>query len=224
MRAYVYCSYKFSPAGFKMGTITYDAAQKDFYVPTNTNLDKIVVKAFEQGFVRKIYGRIPDSQKYILLVKKLQQNDVEDPNEGTIDVYMNFAFEFDSFGDFNNFCGNFNALTNATAAEECAKFIVPDRNVDTFALKIDAKNFNSFIAKMLSSNNGGQEDKNFFVEVVPAELDTAKLRETLGCDFSKVADKKFCRAAQKKNPFPLIPLTVAIVTAILAGIIWYLTR
>ncbi len=221
MRAYVYCSYKFSPVGFKMGTITYSAAQKDFYIPTNTNLDKLVVKAFEQGFVRKIYGLVPDSQKYILLVKKLRQNDVEDPNEGTIDVYMNFAFEFDSFGDFNNFCGNFNALSNA--AEECAKFIVPDRNVDTFALKIDADKFNSFIAKMLRPNDGGQEDKNFFVEVVPAELDTAKLRETFGCDFDKIEDKKF-RAAQKKNSLPLIPLAVAIVTVILAGIIWYLTR
>ena len=175
MRAYVYCSYKFSPVGFQMGTITYDAAQSDFYFPNNTSLNDFVVNAFEQGFVSKAYGLIPDSTKYILLVKKLQKNDVDDPTEGMIDIYMNFAFEFDNFDEFNNFSGNFNALmSEKTAAEECAKFIVPDRNVETFALKIDAKIFNNFVKRMLSSSDGGQVDKKFFVEVISSNLDAAK--------------------------------------------------
>ena len=203
MRAYVYCSYKFSPVGFQMGTITYDAAQSDFYFPNNTSLNDFVVNAFEQGFVSKAYGLIPDSTKYILLVKKLQKNDVDDPTEGMIDIYMNFAFEFDNFDEFNNFSGNFNALmSEKTAAEECAKFIVPDRNVETFALKIDAKIFNNFVKRMLSSSDGGQVDKKFFVEVISSNLDAAKLQETFDYDFGKVAEKKFAYPAPPKHASP----------------------
>ena len=138
MRAYVYCSYKFSPVGFQIGAFDFDAAQKNFYVPTKNALNDFVVKAFEQGSVSKMYGRLP-AGKYIFLVKKLQKNNIEDPTEGTIDFYMNFAFEFDSFGEYKNFFGNFNALTNP--ADECAKFLVTDRRVETFALKVDAAEF-----------------------------------------------------------------------------------
>ena len=201
MRAYVYCSYKFSPVGFQIGTITYDAAQKNFYVPTKDALDDFVVKAFEQGFVKKMYGLIPESRKYIFLVKKLQQNNVEDPNEGTIDFYMNFAFEFDSFGEFNNFCGNFEELLESErAGEECAKFIVPDRTVETFALKMDAATFNGFMDKMLRKASVGQVDKKLFVEVISSKLDGSKLKDVFGLDFGKIPERTFCYPANgKKN-------------------------
>ena len=197
MRTYVYCSYKFSPAGFKMGTIEHDAARKNFYIPTKTGLDNFVVTAFERGLISKMYGRLPDGGKYIFLVKNLKQNDIDDPNEGTIDFHMNFAFEFDNFSDYNNFCGNFNALIgDGVAAAECAKFVVPDRNVETFALKIDAAKFNSFVDKMLRPSDGGQVDKKIFVEVISANLDGSELRKLFGCDFGKTSDaKKFCYPA-----------------------------
>lgn len=202
MRAYIYCSYKFSPVGFQIGTIKYDAAQKNFYIPTKDKLDDFVVNAFEQGFVSKVYGLIPAGRKYIFLVKKLQRNDVEDPNEGTIDFYMNFAFEFDTFDEFNNFRGNFNELLeDGTAADKCAEFIVPDRNVETFALKIDANTFNKFIREMLRSSGGRQVDKRIFVEVISSKTEANKLQKTFGHDFEKVAEKKFCYPArEKKNP------------------------
>lgn len=201
MRTYVYCSYKFSPVGFQMGTIEYDAAQKNFYIPTQTGLDDFVVTAFERGLVSKMYGRIPDGDKYIFLVKNLKQYDIDDPNEGTIDFHMNFAFEFDNFSDYNNFCGNFNALIeDGDAAAECAKFFVPDRTVETFALKIDAEKFNSFIAKMLCAGDGGQVDKKIFVEVISAKLDASELRKLFGYDFGKTSDsKKFCYPALRES-------------------------
>lgn len=218
MRAYVYCSYKFSPVGFQIGTIKYDAAQKNFYVPTKNNLDNFVVKAFEEGFVRKVYGLIPNSDKYIFLVKKLQQNNVDDSNEGMIDIYMNFALEFDNFGDFNNFCGNFNELLEeGTAASECAKFIVPDRQVETFALKIDAEAFNSFIKEMLSKSNGGQVAKKIFVEVISTKLDESKLQETFERDFGKSDEKKFVYPAEKKT-LPTLWKGVGIIGALILGI------
>lgn len=215
MRAYVYCSYKFSPVGFQIGTIKYDAAQKNFYVPTQNNLDNFVIRAFEEGIVRKVYGLIPDSNKYIFLVKKLQQNNVDDPNEGMIDFYMNFAFEFDNFNDYNNFCGNFNKLLEeGTAAEECAKFIVPDRQVETFALKINAEAFNSFIKEMLDKADGGQDAKKIFVDVISAKLDESKLQETFGCDFGKSDEKKFVYPTEKKK-FPTLWLSIGIIGALI---------
>lgn len=218
MRAYVYCSYKFSPVGFQIGTIKYDAAQKNFYVPTKNNLDNFVVKAFEEGFVRKVYGLIPNSDKYIFLVKKLQQNNVDDSNEGMIDIYMNFAFEFDNFDDFNNFCGNFNELLEeGTAASECAKFTVPDRQVETFALKIDAEAFNSFIKEMLSKSDGRQVDNKIFVEVISAKLDESKLQETFKRDFGKSGEKKFVYPAEKKT-LPTLWKGVGIIGALILGI------
>lgn len=218
MRAYVYCSYKFSPVGFQIGTIKYDAARKNFYVPTKNNLDNFVVKAFEEGFVRKVYGLIPNSDKYIFLVKKLQQNNVDDPNEGMIDFYMNFAFEFDNSDDFNNFCGNFNELLEkGTAASECAKFIVPDRQVETFALKIDAEAFNSFIKEMLSKSDGGQVAKKIFVEVISAKIDESKLQETFERDFGKSGEKKFVYPAEKKT-LPTLWIGVGIIGALILGI------
>ena len=219
MRAYVYCSYKFSPVGFQIGTIKYDAAQKNFYVPTKDKLDNFVIKAFEEGFVRKVYGLIPDSGKYIFLVKKLQKRDVEDPNEGMIDIYMNFAFEFDNFNDYNNFCGNFNELLEAeTAADECARFIVPDRLIETFALKIDAEAFNKFIKEMLSTSSGRQVDKKIFVEVISAKLDKSKLQEIFGRDFGKVEEKKFVYPAEKKK-FPNLWIGAGIISAVILGIL-----
>ncbi len=196
MRAYVYCSYKFSPAGFKIGTITYDAAQKGFYLPTKTRLNKFVVNAFEEGIVSKIYGRLPDSGKYTFLVKNLKQTDIDDPKLGLIDFQMNFAFEFDTFTEFNNFCGNFNALAeDGLIAAKCAKFIVPDKNVETFALKIDAAAFNDFVEEMLSPSDGEQIDKKIFVEVISAKIENSKLSEIFGCEFKKVDAKKFCHPA-----------------------------
>ena len=206
MRAYVYCSYKSSPVGFKIGTIQHDAAQKNFYVPTKDNLDDFVVAAFERNIIRKMYGRLPDGGKYIFLTKNLKQVNVDDPNEGLTDIYMNFAFEFDNFGDYSNFCGNFNALLDdELAAETCAKFIVADRNVENFALKIDAATFNKFIAEMLKTSDGGQVDKKIFVEVISAKLDGAELQEIFGVAFGKVSEKLFAYPAaqsvsrEKKN-------------------------
>ena len=219
MRAYIYCSYKSSPAGFQIGTISHDAAKKNFYIPSKGEFNRFIIKAFEQNFIVKMYGLLPEDGKYIFLVKNLKQRGIDDPNEGMIDFYMNFAFEFDNFDDFNNFCGNFNELLEkGTAASECAKFIVPDRQVETFALKIDAEAFNSFIKEMLSKSDGGQVAKKIFVEVISAKLDESKLQETFERDFGKSdCEKKFVYPAEKKT-LPTLWIGVGIIGTLILGI------
>ena len=201
MQAYIYCSYKFSPVGFQIGVI--DTAQKSegYYIPKNPEgnaLDNFVAKAFEQGFIKKVYGK-EFGGKYIFLVKKLQQNNVEDANEGTIDIYMNFVFVFDSEKDFTAFSIGFNNLDNA--AEICAQFIIPDRKIETFALKIDAEKFDTFIAEMLK-NSGETADNKLYIEVISSQPQENKLKEIFKRDFSRKGESKiyFYPAVKKSVP------------------------
>lgn len=218
MQAYVYCSYTNSPVGFLIGAFNFDSMQKNFYIPTENALNDFVVKAFEQGFVSKMYGGLPNS-KYIFLVKELQKNNVNDPIEGEIDFYMNFAFEFDSFEEYKNFYGNFNALPEDTVVDECARFIVPNRHVENFALKIDAKVFNKFVTEILKKTTDKQVNEKLFIEVVSPQIEESQLQKTFELEFSKDIDKTFYYPAKKRLPIMLITgaMTVAILIAI-----WYL--
>ena len=170
----------------------------DYYVPKipeDNALDKFITKAFEQGFIKKVFGQ--ESDKYIFLVKKLQQNNVEDANEGTIDIYMNFAFVFDSAKDFAAFSSNFDNFDNV--AENCAACIIPDRMIETFALKIDAEKFDSFIEKMLKSSNETADNK-LFVEVISSQPQENKLKEIFGRGFSRKGESKIYQyPAEKKS-------------------------
>ena len=197
MQAYIYCSYKFSPVGFQIGVIDTEKISADYYVPKipeDNALDKFITKAFEQGFIKKVFGQ--ESDKYIFLVKKLQQNNVEDANEGTIDIYMNFAFVFDTAKEFAAFSYGFNDIDNAS--EICAQFIIPDRKIETFALKIDAAKFNAFINEM-QKNSGEVADKKLYVEVISSQPQENKLKEIFGRDFSRKDNSKiYCYPAEKK--------------------------
>lgn len=225
MRTYIYCSYQRSPVGFQMGIISYNAGEKNFYIPIKEGLNSFVVKAFEQGFVSKVYGIIPESKKYIFLVKGLQQSNIEDANEGLTNFYMNFAFEFDKLDEFNSFCANFNEIfTSGTVAEECAKFIVPDRTIDTFALKIKADVFNRFLEKMLHPSAGKPIAEKTFVEVISARIDESKLKETFGYDFEKLPAAKVFRYPVEKKNAPMTDITIIAIVAVMVVMIIILVR
>lgn len=190
MQDYIYCSYKFSPSGFQIGVIDTEKKSDNFYIPKTLEgnaLDNFITKALEQGFIKKVFGKEPDSGKYIFLVKKLQQNNIEDANEGTIDIYMNFVFVFDNAKDFAAFSVNFDNLNDA--AERCAAFIIPDRNIETFALKIDAEKFNSFVEEMLKSSAATAGNK-LLAEVISSQPQENKLKEIFGLDFSRKGESK----------------------------------
>lgn len=200
MKAYIYCSYKFSPVGFQMGTIEYNPSSVEDYIPNNDSLDKFVVTAFEQGIVRKVYGLNPNNSKFVYLVKDMKKSNVVDDNEGEIDIYMNLAFEFDNFDDYKNFSTNFDNLSEQ-AAEECSKFIAPDRSVKTYALKVKFAEFNSFIERMLvSTGSNFSDDKSIYVEVVPSKPQESKLESAFRFDFENLGDKKYRHPIKKKFP------------------------
>lgn len=219
MRAYIYCSYKFSPVGFQMGVIDYNPATTEDYIPENQSLNKFVVTAFEQGIITKIYGLIPSTAKYVYIIRKLKKNNVIDDNEGEIDLYMNFAFEFDDFNEYKNFRVNFENLDDAE--DECAKFIVTDRSVKTYALKVKAAEFNNFVEQMLTATDSRTDSKSIYVEVVPSKPQEEILKELFHCDFENLGNKKYCHPVKKKSPIQIIALCSAVV-AIILMILWYI--
>jgi hypothetical protein len=200
MKAYIYCSYKFSPSGFQMGKIEYNSSAVDDYIPSGNALNRLVVTAFEQGIVSKVYGFIPDSSTYIYLVKDMKKCNVIDKNEGEIDIYMNLAFEFDNYDDYKNFSANFNSLSVEQVADECSKFIVPDRAVKTYALKVKSSPFNAFIEKMLKSVSGNTlDEKNICVEVISSKPQENKLKELFHYEFENLGNKTYLHSENEKK-------------------------
>lgn len=160
IKTYIYCSYKLSPVGFQLGTITYsESFQKEYYIPTRNEITPFVATAFEQGLVKSVWGKIPSTEpaRYILMVKKLNYSK-QSNNEYGSDLYMNFAFEFDSFEEFKNFKNNIDIITDL--ASQTAEFICPNNTIPEFALKIDANKFNSFIERLLKSNESSKTNTN----------------------------------------------------------------
>ena len=160
LKTYIYCSYKLSPVGFQLGTIEYsESPKKEYYIPTHNDITPFVATAFEQGLVKSIYGKIPSTEpaRYIFMIKKLNYSKQNNEEFGS-DLYMNFAFEFDSFEEFKNFKNNINVITDL--ASKTAEFICPDNTIPEFALKIDANKFNSFIKRLLKSNESNKTNTN----------------------------------------------------------------
>ena len=224
-----------------MGAIEYNPSTAVDYIPDNKSLNKFVVTSFEQGIINKIYGLLPESSKYIYLVKNLQKNKVIDKNEGEIDIYMNFAFEFDNYDTYKNFAANFDNLSTEQAVDECSKFIVPDRSVGTYALKVKATEFNSFVEKMSKSVNGGNNDKTIYIEVVPSKPQEEKLQNIFHYEFENLGNKKYCypvkknasmRAPQTKTSMnqnqsktnPKLIAAVAAAVIIVLVILWLMLR
>ena len=201
MRAYIYCSYKNSPEGFCLGAITYNPDAVEDYIPAKDALNKCVVKAFDEGIIDKIYGLMPNTDKYIYLLRELKKRNALDSAEGEIDIYMNFAFEFDGYDEYRNFVGNFDSLSIEEATDACAQFIQPDRSVDTYALKIKAVEFNAFVKKMSAPSKLAVDTKKFFVEVLDSDPQEEKLQSIFGCEFENIGGNKYAYpVSQKKNP------------------------
>lgn len=228
IKAYIYCSYKGSPVGFKLGSIIYDAARQDDYIPVSDGISPFIRCAFEQGFVRRMYGRIPEpgEGRYVLLAKKLEYA----PSGGNkAKLYMNFCFEFDDFDDFQRFSNNFLAMEDGDRAEKSASFILPDSAVQEFALKIRAREFNAFISELLGENNAGLAaidgkcGEYIYFGVQSSKDDAKKLSDAFRLDVGKFfmdAEKTYCYPKSstdnpgKKKVLPLI-LGAAVVMAIL---------
>ncbi|WP_286034988.1 hypothetical protein [Megamonas hypermegale] len=153
MKIYIYCSYQSSPVGFKLGTIHYDSSHEQDYIPTNKDIEPFVQKSFEEGLIKHVHGKIPNKNKNIYLVKKLQNTTIDDEGNA-IPAYINFAFEFDDVNKFDTFLNNLksNYSDNEQSEHDLINVIIPDRSNKDFALKINASILNNFIEKLLQKN------------------------------------------------------------------------
>lgn len=140
VRIYVYCSYNFSPVGFRLGTINCTPEIGEKAELEKDYINDYIRKALEFGFVRESFGRVPKSNNYYVLIKDLRHISGQQTGMGS-ELYMNFAFEFDFAEEFKNFSHNILDLYDTESgkkelADKLAEQIYPDaENVD-FALGI----------------------------------------------------------------------------------------
>lgn len=153
IKAYIYCSYKLSPVGFKLGVIDITNNQTDDFIPEYKNIDNFIKNAFYQGMIKCVFGKIPQNNRYTVLIKKLR---FQGDKFRQADKYMNIAFEFDDFEEYKIFAGNIYNLYGSQyegLIQRIASFIIPDGTVESYALKIDAKGINDFKDDMLRSDD-----------------------------------------------------------------------
>lgn len=167
IKVHSYCSYKHSPSGFVYGS--FEVGEKtdnaDYYLSDENN-NSIVQTAFENGIIRRLCGKIPDSHNYIFLIRKLKYNYGNDHSDIGREVQMNFAFEFDSFSEFLSFiCGYYsNEEQDAPALNhQLADCIIPDKSVDTYKYRISKNALTSWITsiKQPLSNVENEQNKKY---------------------------------------------------------------
>ena len=231
MKVYIYCSYQSSPVGFKLGTIQYNSSNKQYYIPTDTDIEPFVQKSFEEGLIKAVHGKMPESDKKILLIKKLQ--DIVTDDEGnTIPIYMNFAFEFDDPDKFETFMSNYknDYSSDDEIAEALVKAVVPDRSIKDFALKINAPILNKFIEKLLTKDEESTSsitdvDKyKLIIELRSANDYSDKIAQLFGLDkhFLKREEKIYIYPVKKNSTqkLALVVGTVLVIVVILLILLW----
>ena len=204
IRLYVYCSYKFSPVGFQLGIIDCtEGIREKYLIPKKkSNVIDFIPCFFEEGLIQKSYGYIPERKTYLFLQKKLSGVSQED---ASVTIYINFAFEFDDYNKYYIFKCNFDRLSIEEQAQKCALFIVPDKSVDFFALKVDRERLDDFISEMQKNLNSLPLDKHneckekLFIDSISSNDYSQKLNQTIGMEFSKTGEKQYCYPAQKES-------------------------
>ena len=231
MKVYIYCSYQSSPVGFKLGTIQYNSSNKQYYIPTDTDIEPFVQKSFEEGLIKAVHGKIPESDKKILLIKKLQDT-ITDDKGNAIPIYMNFAFEFDDQDKFETFISNYrdNYSGDEEIAKALVKAVVPDRSVKDFALKINAPILNKFIENLLTKDEESissitDVDKyKLIIELRSANDYSDKIAQLFGLDkyFLKREDKIYIYPVKKNSTQKLVLILgiVLVIVIILLILLW----
>lgn len=156
MKVYTYSSFDGSKVGFQVGTFEPDAGcSKEYYIPQNNDINSKVRKAFESGIIRKIYGKLPHDENYVVMVKGIKSNADSDHKK-----YGNFAFEFDKneSGDYSKYQSYIKNAQPENLYDKADKFLIPDNSVGNYALKIDAKEFKNFMNEIDENKNYDMND------------------------------------------------------------------
>ncbi len=135
-RIYSYCSYKQSPAGFQLGFAEV-GAQEQLHLSVN-GIDEFVRKSFETSIIKAVHGKIPHTNRYISIVKKLKYT-AENEDEYASVVHMNFAFEFESYEEYSCFQSGIDKLSSEKRADLFREVVVPDASEDIFAIVLNGR-------------------------------------------------------------------------------------
>lgn len=222
IKVYTYCSYKFSPVGFQHGVFQLDtkSSNEKYIVPsTNSDISPIVRNCFVEGLVQKAMGKIPEKNEYIVLIKGLECDYI---NEDGMPAkkYGNFAFSTDDPKVYNNLT----ALNKSKLSEAMNSFLIPDSNAGDTAIKIDTKEFIDFI-KGVSKKPNTNEDLNDFniISSYSGDKVISTLEERFPeYDVDKISDNSYKLKKNSKAPtilryikeHPIIPIIVALIAII----------
>lgn len=134
-----------------------DNEKEEFIVPTTDFIvSSMIRECFAEGLVQKAFGKMPGSNEYIILLKGLECDFV---NEDGMPAkkYGNFAFSTTDPTTFNNLSANISALSMLQLSEVMNSFLIPDSKAGDAAIKIDTKRFIDFI---LSASNASHSTES----------------------------------------------------------------
>lgn len=159
IKVYTYCSYKFSPVGFRHGVFQLDTenSNNEYVVPTiDSDISPIVRNCFVEGLIQKAMGKIPETTEYIILLKGLECDFV---NEDGMPAkkYGNFAFSTTDPTTYTNL----SALSMSQLSEAMNSFLIPDSNAGDAAIKIDTKRFIDFILSVSITSHSTESLNEF---------------------------------------------------------------
>lgn len=227
IKVYTYCSYKFSPVGFKHGAFQLDTenSNDEYVVPSSNSTPPIVCTCFVQSLIKGAEGKIPDTEEYIILLKGLECDFVNEDGEPS-KKYGNFAFSTDEIESYNNLINvDLNELSKAMNS-----FLIPDSKAGEAAIKIDTKQFIDFIENV-SNKSDSTESPNYLT--IRSSSSGDKVIKTLKEEFPEYSveqARKECHYQLKKkalNPqtFPMIqylkspimaiPIIIALISVVL---------
>jgi len=212
MRIYSYSSYKRSPTGFAIGYIESSELSGEAYIELKHCNDEFIEKLFKAGDVKNVYGKIPDSNEYIYMVKKLECSFRNDDNEAA-KKYCNFAFVFDNVTDYIKFKNNFDSQLLTKLMNE---FIVPDGSIETFGLKIQKAALNKFVQCCMKETSSIQSvEDHITIEALSTNTDiSAALSDLLSVNVSKEIGAVYSSKKKQGISAPIIIASIAVVVAI----------
>ena len=231
IKVYTYCSYKFSPVGFRHGVFQLDTenSNNEYVVPTiDSDISPVVRNCFVERSILKAMGKIPGTNEYIILFKGLECDFV---NEDGMPAkkYGNFAFSTTDPTTYNNINTNISALSMLQLSEAMNSFLIPDSNAGDAAIKIDTKRFIDFLVSLSSTSHSAESLDEFNIISNASGDKVTKTLEERFPEYSVIPlsgyhfqlKKKSLDAHQlpivqyiKARPIMAIPMILAMIAAI----------
>lgn len=145
MITYVYCSYNGSTRGYRLGK--FDSNQKKDIIELDDDvINPIIIKVLKNDFIKTAYGKIPNTNEYIMTLKDLEYESKK--GEDVSKKYFNFVFAFESAELAYEFSSKLMmSLKNNIAKElDCFdSFVVAEKKDKNFGLVIDKVAFDKWV-------------------------------------------------------------------------------